>query len=155
GGGHMFGERIQELIGQQLEDTTAPPKEMTADEVVDFAITLQRSDELENAKLVSDEVLKREPKHPLALHYAGVLHNQMRKITDAAALIERSLTLVPREADWHSNHGIVLQELGRFDEAIAAYNRAIALDAGHANAHSNLGVLLRATGKPVDAEAAY
>src|SRR5262245_16804229 len=34
GGGHMFGERIQELIGQQLEDTTAPPKEMTADEVV-------------------------------------------------------------------------------------------------------------------------
>ena len=69
--------------------------------------------------------------------------------------MEKSLTLAPNQADWHSNYAIVLQSQGRFDDAILEYQRAISIDSHHANAHSNLGVLLRATGKPREAEAAY
>jgi predicted TPR repeat methyltransferase len=95
------------------------------------------------------------PNHPHALHYAGVLAHQQGRSAEAVALIERSLTLAPDQADWHSNLGIVFQSDGNLDAAINAYRRAIAIDSSHANAYSNLGVLLRATGKPSEAEAAY
>ena len=84
-----------------------------------------------------------------------MLAHQQGRNGEAVALIERSLALVPDQADWYSNLGIVFQSDGRLDTAIDSYRRAIAIDPGHANAHSNLGVLLRATGQPVEAEAAY
>ena len=96
-----------------------------------------------------------DPRHPDALHFAGVLAHQAGRHDEAIALIERSLAVVPDRADCYSNLGIVFQSAGRFDEAIDAYRRAIALEPGHANAHNNLGVLLRATGNPAGAEAEY
>jgi predicted TPR repeat methyltransferase len=48
-------------------------------------------------------------------------------------LVERSLALAPRQADWYSNQGIILQSTGELDAAIDAYRRAIAIDATHAN----------------------
>jgi predicted TPR repeat methyltransferase len=89
------------------------------------------------------------------LHYAGVLAHQQRRSDEAVALIERSLALVPDQADCYNNLGIVFQSDGKLDRAIDAYRRAIAIDPSHANAHSNLGALLKATGKPSEAEAAY
>ena len=100
-------------------------------------------------------VLETAPDHPRALHYAGVLAHQQGRNDEALALIERSLALVPDQADWCSNLGIVFQSDNRLDSAIDSYRRAIAIDPSHANAHNNLGVLLRATGQPVEAEAAY
>jgi predicted TPR repeat methyltransferase len=100
-------------------------------------------------------VLESAPDHPRALHYAGVLAHQQGRNGEALALIERSLALVPDQADWYSNLGVVLQSHARLERAIDSYRRAIAIDPSHANAHNNLGVLLRATGQPVEAEAAY
>ena len=73
---------------------------------------------------------------------------------EALALIERSLALVPDQADWWSNLGIVFQSDDRLDSAMKSYRRAIAVDPSHANAHNNLGVfVLRAIGQPIEAEA--
>jgi predicted TPR repeat methyltransferase len=151
----MFGDRMQDLLGQELEDAEEPTRELTLEEALAIAISLQRDDRLAEAEAVYNEILRTEPNHPEALHYAGVLAHQTGRSNEGIALIEKSLALVPDRADWFSNLGIVLQERGRMDDAIDAYHRAIALDAGHANSYSNLGVLLRATGKPVEAEAAY
>ena len=84
-----------------------------------------------------------------------MLAHQQGRSDEAVALIEKSLSFTPEDADAHSNLGIVHQSAGRLDAAIEAYRRAIAVAPHHANAHSNLGVLLRATGHPEDAEAAY
>ncbi len=151
----MFGERMQDLLGQEIEDVEEPTRELTVAEAIAIAIHLQQHDRLAEAAAVYGQILAADPGHPEALHYAGVLAHQLGRGDDGVALIEKSLAVVPDRADWYSNLGIVLQERGRLDEAIDAYRRAIALDAGHANAYSNLGVLLRATGKPVEAEAAY
>jgi predicted TPR repeat methyltransferase len=151
----MFGERMQDLLGQEIEDLEEPTRELTVAEALAIAIHLQQHDRLAEADAVYSQILAADPGHPEALHYAGVLAHQLGRGDDGIALIERSLAVVPDRADWHSNLGILLQERGRLDEAIGAYRRAIALDADHANAYSNLGVLLRATGKPVEAEAAY
>jgi predicted TPR repeat methyltransferase len=152
----MFGERMQDMLGQTIDDSEEPAsRELTVDEAISIAIFLQQHDRLVEADVVYGQILEVAPDHPVALHYAGVLANQVGRRDDAVALIERSLALVSDRADWYSNLGVVQQDAGRFDEAIAAYHRAIELDPSHANAYSNLGVLLRATGKPAEAEEAY
>ena len=131
------------------------PRELSIDEAVALAIALQQGDELDAAHEVYRRVLETHPRHPDALHFAGVLAHQQGRHDEAVALIERSLLVVPNRADCYSNLGIVFQSTGRLDQAIEAYRRAIALEPGHANAHNNLGVLLRATGDPAGAEAEY
>src|SRR6266481_383460 len=138
-----------------MEPSESSTHELTLEEAVSVAIILQKSEQLVAAGEVYRRVLETAPDHPRALHYAGVLAHQQGRNEEAVALIERSVALVPDQADWHSNLGIVLQSDQRLDPAIDAYRRAIKIDPGHANAHNNLGVLLRAVGQPVEAEAAY
>ena len=137
-----------------MESSPSSTRELTLEEAVSVAILLQKNQQFVEAHEVYRCVLEAAPDHPRALHYAGVLAHQQGN-EEALKLIERSVALVPDQADWHSNLGIVLQTIDRLDPAICSYRRAIAIDPGHANAHNNLGVLLRATGQPVEAEAAY
>jgi predicted TPR repeat methyltransferase len=146
---------MQDPLAPPLEESETPPRELTLEEAVAFAILLQKNDQLVEAQELYRRVLETAPDHPSALHYAGVLAHQQGRSDEGLALIERSLALVPDQADWHNNLGIVFQSAGKLDAAIDAYRRAIAIDPSHANAHSNLGVLLRATGQPSEAEAAY
>ncbi len=138
-----------------MEPPDTPPRELTLDEAVAFAILLQKNDQLVEAQELYRRVLETEPDHANALHYAGVLAHQQGRSEDAIALVERSLALEPNRADCYNNLGIILQSSGRLDAAFDAFDRAIAIEPGHANAHSNLGVLLRAAGRPLDAERAY
>jgi len=138
-----------------MEQSDTPTRELTLDEAIELAITLQQQDELVAAGELLRRALEIAPDHPRALHYAGVLAHQQGRGDEAIALIQKSLLIEPGRADCHSNLGIVFQAAGRLAEAIDECQRAIGIDAGHANAHSNLGVLLRATGRPAEAEAAY
>ena len=138
-----------------MEQSETPPRELTIDEAVAFAILLQKNEQFVEAQELYRRVLDTAPNHPDALHYAGVLKHQQGQSDEAVALIERSLALAPGRADCYNNLGIIFQSTGKLQAAIDAYQQAIAIDPSHANAHSNLGVLLRATGKPVEAEAAY
>src|SRR4249919_1981082 len=130
-------------------------RELTLEEAISLAILLQKNKQLVEAHEMYRLVLEAAPDHPRALHYAGVLAHQQGRNDEALALIERSIALVPDQADWCSNLGIVFQSDNRLDRAIDSYRRAISIDPSHANAHNNLGVLLRATGQPVESEAAY
>jgi predicted TPR repeat methyltransferase len=151
----MIGERVQELLGEPMQQAEPETRELTVDEAIQVAIFLQKNDQLVEADAVYRRVLETAPEHPVAVHFSGVLAHQMGRGDEAIALLEKSLRLCDDQADWHSNLGIVLQEQGKLEDAVTAYQRAIALDPTHANAHSNLGVVLRATGKPEEAEAAY
>jgi predicted TPR repeat methyltransferase len=151
----MAGPQTENVIQEPMETAGEVVRELTLDEAVAIAIQLQQNEQLAEAHAVYQRVFQVAPEHPLALHYAGVLANQMQRPGEAVDLIEKSLALVPDHADWYNNFGIVLQSQSRLDDAVGAYTRAIALDPTHANAYSNLGVLLRATDKPVEAEEAY
>ena len=138
-----------------MEPSESATRELTLEEAVSLAILLQKNKQFVEAGEVYRGVLETVPDHPRALHYAGVLAHQQGRNDEALALMERSIALVPDQADWCSNLGIVFQSDNRLDDAIDSYRRAIAIDPNHANAHNNLGVLLRVTGQPVEAEAAY
>jgi len=121
-----------------MEPSESSTRQLTLEEAVSFAILLQKNEQFVEANELYRRVLETAPEHPRALHYAGVLAHQQGRNEEALALIERSLALVPHQADWYSNLGIVFQSDDRLDRAIDSYRRAIALDPSHANAHNNL-----------------
>ena len=130
-------------------------REVTLDEAMTMAVHFQQRGQLAEAEEMYQIILALLPDEPVALHYSGVLAHQQGRNDDAIIRIERSLTLEPAHADWHSNLGIVFKAEGRIDEAAEAFRRALALDPVHVNAQSNLGVMLKAQGHLVEAEAAY
>src|SRR4030095_14647598 len=141
--------------GQLMEPSESSTRELSLEEAVSVAIILQKSGQFVAAREGYSRVLEMAHDHPRALHYAGLLAHQEGRNEEALALIERGVALVPDQADWHSNLGIVFQSDQRLDSAITSSRRAIEIDPSHANAYNNLGVLLRATGQPIEAEAAY
>ena len=106
----------------------SPTRELSLEEAVSVAILLQKNRQFVAAREVYRRVLEMAPDHPRALHYAGLLAHQQGRNEEALALIERSIALVPDQADWHSNLGIVLQSDQRLDSAIASYRRTIKID---------------------------
>jgi predicted TPR repeat methyltransferase len=137
-----------------MEDAATTEREISFDEVLQYAVRFQQNGQLREAEDVYRRLREVAPDDPRLLHYSGVLAHQQGRSEEAKELIERSLATEPH-ADGYSNLGIVCKALGRIDEAIAAYERAIALEPRHANAHNNLGVLLRSQDRKAEAEAAY
>ena len=101
-----------------MEPSESATRELTLEEAVSLAILLQQNKQFVEAGEVYRRVLETVPDHPRALHYAGVLAHQQGRNDEALALIERSIALVPDQADWCSNLGIVFQSDNRLDAAI-------------------------------------
>ncbi len=120
-----------------------------------FAIERLKYGDMSQAEAIFGKILGVAPEYPAALHYLGMIRHRSGDEAGALDLVRRSLELVPDQADWHSNHGIVLQGTDDLDGAMAAFERAIALNPHHAPAHNNLGVLLRVFSQNERAEAAY
>jgi len=137
----MFGDHMQDLLQQKTDPEPGETRELTVEEALQIAIQLQQDARLEEARVVYNEILAVDPSNPRALHFSGVLAHQLGHSTDAVELIQKSLSVMPDVADWHSNLGIVLQESGHLDEAIEAYQRAIALDPDLAEAYFYLGMI--------------
>ena len=73
----------------------------------------------------------------------AIVLKQMGKLNESLLASQKSVQLVPLDAEAHSNLGAMLQELGKLDEAEVSYRQAIKLKPDLAGAHSNLGNTLK------------
>ena len=153
-------ERRHEWSEEPIEDDTQDGATRACTVTVDEAMALAVDAPEERAvrarpRRLCRAMLKLEPEHPDALHYAGVLaHKRGQQRRKRSRLIERSLELVPDQPDWYSNLGIVLQANGESRGArwrrSAAPSRSIRRTRTRIN---NLGVLLGCMGRLDEAEA--
>lgn len=74
---------------------------------------------------------------------------------DGLQALQKTVELLPTDAEAHSNLGNMYKALGRFEEAAASHQRAIALKPDHALAHYNLGIVLRDLGRSAEAVASF
>ena len=88
-----------------MEPSPTTDRVVSLDEAISIAIRLQQSDQWVAAGDIYRRVLEVAPDHPDAVHYSGVLAHQEGRSEQAVKLIERSLELEPRRADWYSNLG--------------------------------------------------
>ncbi len=105
-----------------------------------------RRHDLDAAERDYRSVLAHEPANPVALHYLGMLLYQRGRAGEALPLLERSLVLLPNNAEFHSNRGLALAAVLRDHDAVTAFRRALELAPNHAGAWNNLGLVLQATG---------
>lgn len=111
------------------------------------ALALHQLGQLEEARVLYESVLKKQPRHFDALHMLGVIAYQSGKLERAVTLLAKAVAIDPDDARARNNYGNVLQDLRRLDEALVQYNKAIALDPGYPEAHNNRGDLLQTAGR--------
>ena len=119
------------------------------------AFQLHQQGQLEQAEHYYQVLLKEQPQHIDALHFSGVLANQLGKAQQAVDLISQSIELAPNNAAAHSNLGLALQELKHFDEALASYERALAIKPDNAETYNNRANALKELKRFDEALASY
>ena len=108
------------------------------------AIMLHQGGRLAEAARLYRDALRQAPRHPLALHFLGLLHCQQGNFKDAVPLIEQAVAAKHDYVEAHYNLGKALQSLGRHRDAARSYERALALKPDYADARYNLGSALLA-----------
>ncbi|MEM1045530.1 MAG: tetratricopeptide repeat protein [Pseudomonadota bacterium] len=125
---------------------------MTDDEIMEMAIAAHREGNREEAARLYTAILSKEPEHPDALHYLGLLVYQSGDSEEGAALIEKSLSIKPEQPSALNNLGNIYRLLGHDEDAMRAYWSTVKLDPGHANAWGNMAVIYRNHHQPETAQ---
>ena len=107
------------------------------------------------AETLAISLTQQFPAHQFGWKVLGAVLKQTGRIIDSLTSMQKSVQLVPQDAEAHYNLGITLKELGRLDEAEESYTQAIALKPDYAGAHNNLGTVLKELGRLDEAEASY
>lgn len=136
--------------------TAASTVELTLPHAIQRAMALQQAGSLSQAEVLYRQVLQLVPRHPVALHYLGMIAHQVGKNEAAIALIREAISIAPSSAMF-CNLGLVQRAHGQVDAAIASYRQALALQPNFFEAHSNLLLALsyRASGAEYLAEARH
>src|SRR6185436_5948745 len=87
---------------RHMEQSTATMRDFTLEEAMSLAIRLHQNEQLAEAADVYGRILELVPDHPDVLHFSGILAHQQGKSDEAIALIEKSLAIVPNQADCYS-----------------------------------------------------
>lgn len=120
---------------------------MNVSQKLEEALQLHRAGRLEQAEDIYCKVLKKEPRHPDALHLYGLLLHQRGRHREAAQHIERAIGIRPGIAGFHNSCGEAYRALGERDQARRCYETALRLDPRLAQARNNLGSLLAGAGE--------
>ena len=114
----------------------------TAD-LLQQGLALHNAGQLEQARVIYEEILKLNPKHFDALQLSGTIAAQTKQWDKALELLTDALKINTTNASVYNNRGVVLKELKRLDEALTSYDRAIELKRDYAEAYSNRGIVLK------------
>jgi tetratricopeptide (TPR) repeat protein len=116
---------------------------------------LHRSGHLDEAAQLYNRVLRRNPKHPDALHLLGMICVQTGQIERGASLLRQAVRANPNFAAAHAHLGMALWRANRPEEALASYDAALALKPDYVEAHNDRGIVLSALGRHEDALASH
>jgi len=130
-------------------------REPPANEWLRAALGHHEAGRLPQAEALYRKILDSNPSHADALHYLGVMAQQVGKLDTAVDLIQRSIRADPRNATYYSNLGCVLQKQGKGSDAVEAQRKALALQPEFVEAHYNLALALQDQNRLGEAEASY
>ncbi|HSD61071.1 MAG TPA: tetratricopeptide repeat protein, partial [Burkholderiales bacterium] len=119
------------------------------------AIQLHTSGNLDQAAALYERVLGLDPRHPDALHLLGVVALRKGDPARAEKLILQAIKRNPAAALYHVNLGNALLEQGKIDQALDALRRALRLQPDSVEALNNLANALQKSGRPEEAVPLY
>ena len=108
-----------------------------------------------DAEKLAMSITQEFPTHQLGWKVLGSVLKQTGRISESLVASQKSVQLVPQDAEAQSTLGVALQKLGRLEEAAASYKKAIVLKPDFAEAHNNLGSTLQELESLDEAEVSY
>lgn len=103
-----------------------------------LAHALYAREQWEAARAEIEEILRRDPRHAVAIHSLGRIAEKEQDDATAIEHFQAALALAPQHADWHHDLGLALVRLERYDDAVASYERALTLAHDDALLHNDL-----------------
>ena len=128
----------------------APPQK-----IVEMLIEHYRTGNFEAAKKLATSLSLEYPNHPFGWKALGAILQQTDKIEESLLPMQKSVELLPNDAEAHSNLGVTLLDLGKISEARASFMNALKLNPSFAEAYNNLGNTFLKLGKLDDAKENY
>jgi predicted TPR repeat methyltransferase len=134
---------------------TSPAFPAASDTTLQRAIEAHQAGRLGEAGGLYRAFLDKNPYHPDALHFFGMLRHQLGHSAIGLELIKRALFLAPEYVDARNNLGNIQKHLGMAAEAEASYRKVLAARPDFTPALNNLGVTLRRQGRLAEAIAVF
>jgi len=106
------------------------------------AMSAHQAGQLRNAQVSYRAVLKKAPKHPVALHFLGISKIQEGHADKGIELVREALRLKPDYVEAHYNLARAMQALGRLDQAAMHYGKVLEANPNNTDAQNNLGAVL-------------
>ena len=132
---------------------------MSTDQSLQLSINnllgLYKSRQYDLAQNLALTLTKDFPNHNLSWKVLGSIYVKIGQIDDALISIQKAVKLDTKDAEAHSNMGLILFQLNMFEKAIRSFKKAINLKANYAEAYNNLGIVLQKINKLEQAEFNY
>jgi predicted O-linked N-acetylglucosamine transferase (SPINDLY family) len=113
-----------------------------AAELLQRAITCFRQGQLTEAERCFKQLLRREPKHLVALNVLAVVLVTLKRYAEAEPYLQAALKINSSSDATLNNYGLVLKALGRPDEAVLRFTEALAINPGNAETWNSRGTVL-------------
>lgn len=94
------------------------------------------------AAALCEQVIRREPRHVLALNFLALVEQQRGRLEQALSWIQRAIQFSPSNAEARRTAGSILLAMGRHAEAAEATRQAAALQPDLPGVHAQLGAAL-------------
>jgi protein O-GlcNAc transferase len=111
--------------------------------LVQIALQYHRAGQLQQA----EEMYRKMPHNPDALHLLGVIHLQSGRQASAVELINKAIRINGSDAMYHCNAGLAYQALNKFREAEACCKKALSLKPDFVDAFNVMGLALDSQGR--------
>jgi len=112
-------------------------------DLVDMAIAFHQNGMLEEASLIYERILIKDPNHNDAMNLLGLIALQKKEYPHAIALINKAISASPKNnvPEFHANLGYALYQEGLLDESIASFDVAISLNPSTALYYAKRGLV--------------
>ncbi len=121
-------------------------------ELIERGLREHQAGRLSEANSLYEQALIIEPRHPDALHLAGVLAFQSGAAERAIGLLEQAVAVQPANPAFHGNLAQVYLESQRVVDAHAAFQRALHLDRTNPRFATGAAICLALQGRLAEAE---
>jgi len=147
--------KFSQIPNSKQGTTIDPLATHLVDAYLQQGLNFHNAGQLDQARVIYEDVLKVDAKNFDALQLSGNLAFQTQNFDSALKLLTKALTIDNANATVYTNLGNVFKALMRLEEALASYDKAIELRHDYAHAHSNRGNALKELNRLKEALVSY
>ena len=127
----------------------------STDVALQKAVAKHQSGELGAAARAYRAILKRQPRHPDALHLLGLTAHQTGDHVRATRHIKKAVTLRPKEPLFLNNLGLAQYAAGNLAAAESSFRQVLAISGENLPTRLHLGTMLAVQGRDEEALAEF